>query len=123
MFFNNYGHPLGKWTNDKCLDHFCLSREDAMEIKQIMACCMGFYLNELVIDIPDVILKMYLNLSSKLYPGSWDNHRHDQTVMSFLIDNYNLEILEGHKTFFIYEHFKQVPEFQPISESVCLISR
>jgi hypothetical protein len=41
----------------------------------------------------------------------------------FLIDNYNLEILEGHKTFFIYEHFKQVPEFQPISESVCLISR
>lgn len=120
LFFNNYGHPLGKWTNDKCLEFFEKTREEAMNIKQIMACCMGFdcrdnyFLN---------LIEIYRIDSWELYPGSWEDHRHDQTVMSFLINQYRLNIIEGHKTFFIYEHFKQVPEFQPISDSVVLISR
>lgn len=126
MFFNNYGHPLGKWTNDKCLWHFERTREDAMNIKQIMACCMGIgshLANYNLGRVWPLFFSHYYSLSYDLYPGSWDNHRHDQTVMSFLIDQFKLNILEGHKTFFIYEHFKQVPEFQPIAESVCLISR
>jgi hypothetical protein len=91
-----------------------------MNIKQIMACCMGFDFKSLW---PKKVFERYIELSDELYSGSWDNHRHDQTVMSFLIKRYDLEIFEGHKTFFIYEHFKQVPEFQPIADSVCLISR
>jgi len=122
MFFNNYGHPLGKWTNEKALNYFGKNREEAMNIKQIMACCMGFKTN-IGIYAADHWVSDYFHLSDRLYPGSWDNHRHDQTVMSFLINQYGLKILEGHKTFFIYEHFKQVPEFQPIADSVALISR
>ena len=122
MFFNNYGHPLGNWTNDKCLEYYGKTREEAMNIKQIMACCMGFLLSEQSINVYSM-LREYRTSSDKLYPGSWADHRHDQTVMSFLIDRYGLDILEGHKTFFIYEHFKQVPEFQPIADSVCLISK
>ena len=121
MFFNNYGHPLGNWTNDKALSWFSLDRNKAMHIKQIMACCMG-YSTKARFSVREVF-KRYREVSDELYPGSWDNHRHDQTVMSYLINAFNLEILEGHKTFFIYEHFKQVPEFQPIADSVCLISR
>lgn len=130
LFFNNYGHPLGRWTNDKCLQYFKKSRDEAMQIKQIMACVMGFriYGNRLPIYTAEgkphiQALKKYIELSSELYPGDWNNHRHDQTVMSFLIDSMGLNIQEGHKTFFIYEHFKQVPEFQPISDSVCLVSK
>lgn len=124
MFFNNYGHPLGKWTNDKCLEHFGKTREEAMNIEQIMACCMGFDIGtENNYTAPKALLGWYKQYSDKLYPGSWDNHRHDQTVMSFLINQYNLDILEGHKSFFIYEHFKTVPEFQPIANSVCLLSK
>jgi hypothetical protein len=123
MFFNNYGHPLGKWTNDKCLEYFGYTREQAMNVSQIMACCMGFKIDPVLFTEVENTLYQYKSLSIKLYPGSWDNHRHDQTVMSFLIEKYNLDILEGHKSFFIYEHFKTVPEFQPISNSVCLISR
>lgn len=129
MFFNNYGHPLGRWTNDKCLKEFWKSRDEAMNIKQIMACCMGFHLgsqmrySERMYLSVEELLTQYKDYSNELYPGSWDNHRHDQTVMSFLIHSYSLTITEGHKSFFIYEHFKQVPEFQPISDSVCLISR
>jgi hypothetical protein len=121
MFFDNYGHPLGKWTNDKCLAFFKKTREDAMNMKQIMACCMGFHFIG-TDTIASTIFDRYLELSDELYPGSWDNHRHDQTVMSYLIDYYRLDILDGHKTFFIYEHFKQVPEFQPIADSVALLS-
>lgn len=119
LFFNNYGHELGKWTNDECLEYFQKTREQALNIRQIMACAMGFYFmnqNSLV------VFSAYHSLEN-LFKGSWDNHRHDQTVMSFLIDEFGLEILDGHKTFFIYEHFKQVTEFQPIADSVCLISR
>jgi hypothetical protein len=120
MFFNNYGHPLGNWANKKSLDWFALDKNKAMYIKQIMACCMGFNCKDgFVLDL----LQSYRTLSPDLYPGSWDDHRHDQTVMSLKINEYGLKILEGHKTFFIYEHFKQVPEFQPISDSVCLVSR
>jgi len=117
VFFNNYGHPLGKWTNDKALDYFKVTREEAMNMKQIMACCMGFSRGLLS------GFYQYKSLAHELYPGSWDNHRHDQTVMSFILNKRGSTILDGHKTFFIYEHFKQVPEFQPISESVCLVSR
>lgn len=119
LFFNNYGHPLGKWTNDTALEWFKYSREYAMDVKQIMACCMGF--DKYALD--GQVFADYLYLSDFLYRGSWDNHRHDQTVMSFLIHEYDLPILDGHKTFFIYEHFKQVPQFQPIADSVCLISK
>jgi len=124
VFFNNYGHPLGKWTNDKCLNWFDITRDQSMNIKQIMACCMGFGLKRYFADkFIYNILTTYQLTSDSLYPGSWDNHRHDQSVMSCLIHNSGLEILDGHKSYFIYEHFKQVPEFQPIAESVCLISR
>jgi hypothetical protein len=88
-----------------------------------MACAMGFYLDPITYEPIEKALMEYRDLSDKLYPGSWADHRHDQTVMSFLIEKYCLDILEGHKSFFIYEHFKTVPEFQPIANSVCLLSK
>lgn len=122
MFFNNYGHPLGKWTNDKMLNDWGVSREDAMSMKQIMACCMGFSITKNPLDKVTTALAIYHDDSDELFPGSWENHRHDQSEMSLIINDFGFNILEGHKTFFIYEHFKTVPEFQPISNSVCLIS-
>lgn len=130
LFFNNYGHPLGKWTNDACLDHFGKTRQEALNIKQIMACVQGWDFRKEFTDSGDFVdaallsvFESYKDLSTKLYPGGWEYHRHDQTVLSFLIDEFGMDIQEGHKTFFIYEHFKEVTEFQPIAESVCLVSR
>ncbi len=113
-----------------------------MNMKQIMACCFGFTTNKIEQNgrvHPLVIFWRYRDLSDLLYPGSWDNilenpkdpkskikihaHRHDQSVLSFLVNAHGYDILDGHKSYFIYEHFKQVPEFQTISPSVCLVSR
>lgn len=120
VFFDNIGHPLGKWTNDKCLEYFGISREEANEIRMIMACCMGFKVEHLTTAN---FLDQYIALADELYPGSWADHRHDQTVASFLIYDMNMRILAGHKTFFAYQQFYNVPELQPIADTVCLVSR
>lgn len=123
MFFNNIGHPLGNWTNQKCLDYFGMTREEAMNTKQIMASCMGFCISPSKghsFTAREVILRNYKDLSDSLYPGSWTDHRHDQTVMSFLIHKYGLDILTAHETFFSYTHFS---DHFKIADSVCLISK
>jgi hypothetical protein len=115
VFFDNIGHPLGKWTNDGSLRYFNKTREEALNIKMIMACCMGFKKLE-----SSFILNWYTDLADLLYPGSWNEHRHDQTVMSFLIDVYKYNILTGQETFFAYEQHYGV---LPIADSVCLVSK
>jgi hypothetical protein len=117
VFFDNIGHSLGQWTNQKSLDYFGKTREEALNIKMIMACCMGFNLNNLT---SANFLDQYISLADELYPGSWQDHRHDQTVASFLIDQLGMNILKGQDTFFAYESHKQV---MPISDTVCLLSK
>jgi hypothetical protein len=126
VFFDNIGHPLGKWTNEKTLNWFDISRQEAMEIKMIMACCMGLhpyhssYLGATNGKFIYHIFQTYRLLADKLYPGSWDDHRHDQSVISCLIQNAKMEILTGQDTFFAYEQHYGV---LPIADSVCLVSK
>lgn len=117
MFFNNHGHTLGMWTNDKALNHFGITREDAMSIKMTMQCCFGLSAKNQ--QASDFFFK-YQNLAYDLYPGSSSNHRHDQSTASLIINEMGLEMINGHSTFFIYTHFKDVFK---ISDSVCLESR
>lgn len=118
LFFDNVGWDLARWTNDKALKHFGITREEAKNKKIIMACLMGFdFTNSLVRDI----FIEYKALADDLYPGSWTDHRHDQSVMSLILDRDGVNLLEGHKTFFAYwpEHYDNLT----VSESVCLQSR
>lgn len=119
-FFDNPGHSLGKWTNQKALDYFGMTREEAMNVKMIMASCMGFHISQSIFDEAELFFKSYKALADSLYPGSWADHRHDQTVASFLIEKMGLNIQNGYESFFIYQHFKD--HFQ-IADSVCLVSR
>lgn len=113
VFFDNVGHSLGMWTNDKCLKHFNLTRDEAIKIKMVMACCMGFSTDD------KYVFNEYKRLAPELYPGSWQNHRHDQSVISCLIHQHDLQIIKGHESFFIYDHFRNV---FTISDTVCLLS-
>lgn len=117
MFFDNIGHPLGRWTNQKMLDWMHVKRETLMDVKMIMACCMGFDFND---KNTRMIFERYIGLANDLYPGSWDDHRHDQTVMSYLINLHRFNILNGQLTFFMYENHRFAV---PINEeTICLIS-
>ena len=117
MFFENIGHPLGNWSHQKALDYYGKTKDEAMDIKQTMQCCFGLNITN---DIAEQFFNEYIGVSEELYPGSWDDSRHDQMCASFIINKMNLPILKGHETFFIYSHFKNV---FTISETVCLESR
>lgn len=117
FFFDNIGHSLGMWTNDKCLEYFSMTREEALNVKMIMACCMGFnFTKPYVVDL----VSEYYELADMLYPGSWNDHRHDQSTISCLIYRDGFNILTGHETFFIYEDFRKIFK---IADSVCLVSQ
>lgn len=116
FFFDNIGHSLGMWTNEKSLEYFGYTREQALHTKMIMACCMGFnFTDQAVSGLQDE----YFELADMLYPGSWSDHRHDQTVMSYLLNRDGFHILVGQDTFFAYKNHHGV---LPIAESVCLLS-
>lgn len=115
-FFDNIGHTLGMWTNEKCLEYFGMDRETALKTKMIMACCMGFNFKKLYVND---LVDEYYELADMLYPGSWADHRHDQTVMSFLLNRDGFNILVGQDTFFAYKNHHGV---LPIADTVCLLS-
>lgn len=119
VMFDNIGHTLGMWTNDKALNHFGVTREQAMTMKMTMACCQGFY-TKAKFSVR-MALKEYIDLAYELNPGEWSNHRHDQSLISLLAHKYGLEILNGQQTFFMYEdHRFKVPINE---ETICLISK
>jgi hypothetical protein len=130
MFFDNIGYSLGDYTNDKTLEHFGINRDQAFNIKMIMACVMGFNFT-----MPQVgyVFDTYKNLANDLYPGEWNNddltesqdmrcrgHRHDQSVMSSIIHAEGLQVLKGQDTFFAYEDHRRV---MPIARTVQLFSQ
>ena len=96
-FFDNYTYTIGSYCNDSCKSIYNIT-ETELQAPMIMACVMG--LNR---DKANVFIDQYyegaLNGS---FVGSWDDHRHDQTVASLLINRNNLPILQGHETFFMY---------------------
>jgi hypothetical protein len=121
-FFDNIGHSLGMWTNDKCLEYFGITREEAMNIKMIMASCMAFNMD---FDITRKFMKEYIGLTD-LYIGSWKDHRHDQSVASCVIYDLNMKILTGHKSFFCYASHEGVELENGVikfEDSVCLLSQ
>jgi hypothetical protein len=127
VFFDNIGHSLGTWCNDRTLKHFSIDRQDSFGIQQIMACCYGLNFNR---DFVVSLFKQYKTVN--LYRGKWHNadrtesndtrvkgHRHDQAVMSAVLHNHKALILKGQESFFAYSSHKGV---LPIADSVCLFS-
>jgi hypothetical protein len=128
MFFNNIGYSIGEYTSDKCLELLNMSSDEAFDSKMLMACCMGFNFKDTKVN---KIVDSYLfHATSGAYHGDWFNnnkqvsknnlvkgHRHDQSVISILVHQNKLNVLNGNQTFFAYKMGTL-----PISESVCLLS-
>jgi len=85
--------------------------------KIIMACVMGFDFREKMVS---ELFNEYKELADYLYPGDWKDHRHDQTVMSALLDRDGFNVIEAHRTFFAYypEHYNALD----VSKDICLQS-
>lgn len=117
MLFDNIGWTIGSYTNNECLEHFEMSREEANNNKMVMACAMGFNFNT---EIGRETFNEYLSYAhTNAFQGSWDNHRHDQSVISCIAVRKGLELLHPNNTFIAYEGNQGM---LPHADSVCLIS-
>jgi hypothetical protein len=92
MFFWD-GWDCAQWTNDKMLNYFNLSRDQAQKISQILACFIG-------LDLTNEKTKEFLKQWKESIPyfkGRWTNqnntesqdprcmgHRHDQSAASII---------------------------------------
>lgn len=131
LFFDNVGFSIGDYTSDACLQKFEMSRDEAFSSKMLMACCMGF-------DLDNQKTKQFLDayigaaLDGVSYPGDWHNnnlqvstdmrvkgHRHDQSVASILVEKMGMEITNAQSTYFAYSAHKGLLN---ISENVGLWS-
>lgn len=131
LFFDNVGFSIGDYTSDACLEKFGMSRDEAFNSKMLMACAMGFDLDNAQTRI---FLDAYIGaaLDGVSYHGDWHNDklqvskdmrvkgtRHDQSVASILVKQMGLEITNAQSTYFAYDQHKG---FLDISDTVCLWS-
>ena len=132
LFFDNLGFSIGDYTGDICLEKFGMTREESFNSKMLMACVMGF-------DLENEQIKSFLNayidaaLDGVSYHGSWTNenlqvsndmrvkgHRHDQSVASILVKQMKLNITNAQQTYFAYASHKGMVPIN--TETVCLWS-
>jgi hypothetical protein len=102
VYLQEDGHPLGSWANDRALEAFGMSRDDAMKLKTVYASIMAF-------DFRHPITKQFLyrwkDCADKgLFKGKWKNdefteskdprcegHRHDQTCAELVANEMGIK--------------------------------
>ena len=102
IYIQQDGWAVGQWANDKALEYFGVSRDEAMKISNAYACIMIF-------DFTNNISSLFLDelfkcASAGLFKGQWHNkdktesqderclgHRHDQTCVELIANRMGLE--------------------------------
>jgi hypothetical protein len=83
------GHNAGRWTNDKCLNYFGLSRTEADNIKLYSAGFTG--LNFEVAVCRDFFKDWMDSMLAGCFVGNWSDHRHDQSCASIIASKHGME--------------------------------
>lgn len=108
FIFQDAGHFLGHWTNDKTLAYFGISRDEAMEIKMIGNA--GFLGLDMTNTFAQTILEEWERAMLKgFFKGKWNNdhqtesldercrgHRHDMSCSSSIIHNLGIGHMKKH---------------------------
>ncbi len=78
------GHHCARWTNDRCLRYMGVTRAEAETIPMVMAICVGF---DLTNPAAQNLLTDWRRWAEQTtaFCGSWDDHRHHQSVLSILM--------------------------------------
>jgi len=103
VYLQKDGWACGQWANDRALNHFCITRDEAMKISSVYACIMAFDFRHPTTDLFFTMWKTCLNVG--LFRGSWKNdtktesqderclgHRHDQTCAELCAYTLGIEL-------------------------------
>ena len=102
IYLQQDGWALGQWANDKALEYFGVSRDEAMKIPNVYACIIIFdFTNEISSIFLDELFKC---ASAGLFKGQWNNknktesqderclgHRHDQTCIELIANKLGIQ--------------------------------
>lgn len=125
LFF--YNCNTGNWSNDRSLEFFGVTREQAFSIPMLMGICMGW---DMRTEKCQEFLRRW-EAAIPTFPGSWTNsgqtesadprvlgHRHDQTAASIIAWQLSLPLVIAHETCFQYY---QNPQSTPFNGDLSLI--
>lgn len=97
-FFQEAGHLLGEWSNDRLLEYFNLSRDKAMDIPMVMGGIIGLNKSN------SVLYHLQSASENGIFKGQWDNstqseskderckgHRHEMSTVSSIAHQQNLK--------------------------------
>lgn len=95
MYFQKDGWVSGQWSNDKALQYFGVSRDEAMHICSVYACFMGFNFETAIAN--EFFMRWKRACQMGIFIGRWKNdertesddvrctgHRHDQTCAELI---------------------------------------
>jgi len=103
VYLQKDGWSNGQWANDKALEYFGKTRDEAMNISSVYACIMAF-------DFRHSVTSQFINqwkecCKAGLFRGLWNNndktesqderclgHRHDQTCAELIANRLNIEL-------------------------------
>lgn len=114
------GAKVGEWSTDAALEEFDLSREDAMGITEVSSYCVGLDFQKadsrsLARDWPNFTRLVPGPHTSDLSPHAGRNrgfvahnprvlgHRHDQTTLSLLVNDFGMNNLTARPKFTAYK--------------------
>lgn len=107
-FFQNGGWKNKDWTNEHAKVYFGTDDGDMMA-----ACCFGLdFENENTVEFWNNVKQA---MNDGIFNGSWEDHRHDQTVMSILAYKMDMPLHEPNS---IFEYAKDGDT--PSKESIVL---
>jgi hypothetical protein len=106
IYLSEDGWTCGQWANDKSLEYFNISREEALKIQSIQAGLIAFDFRH---KIANDFLDLWIECGKKgLFRGKWDNkekteslddrclgHRHDQTCAELVAYKLGIKPLES----------------------------
>lgn len=101
IFLEEAGHYCGSWSNDRALEYFGITRDQAMKMPMFSAGYMGLdFRNPISIEFFAEWKEAMLN---GIFKGSWKDHRHDMAAGSIIANKRGLlPLYSKGGTFFAY---------------------
>jgi hypothetical protein len=130
IYLQQDGWTCGQWANDKTLEWFGVTRDDAMNISAIYACIIGFDFRK---DISHTFIREWKKAhEAGLFVGKWNNkkkteslddrclgHRHDQSCAELIAHKLSIPLMP----FVTDSIFKGWIEYGNVSTQVTKVSK
>jgi hypothetical protein len=122
------GWNCGQWSNDKSLEYFGLTRDDAMKMPMYgNAGLLGLDFNR---ELPKIFFERWHKASQDgIFKGAWNNnaktesddilclgHRHDMSVGSIIANLLDMSYIRSSEIM----QYASAPFEQPMNDSICL---